>query len=350
MAGVPRQPGRLSTRQADRQGHARGGRTRTTCSSPAASWSRPETSTSSRRPTPSGTRARTTSSRPPAAAPPSATSGTPRSTTSSSRPAARSPRPARPTSPTRSRWRTPSPTTPSAATSAASCSSGSTTRRSTSWSSRPTPPRRSRRASTSSTAASPASPWTTTPTVPAPATVAPFTFNEATVTVGGVASTTHLQLRGHDHQHRHPPADGRRDPLRHRRGQARNHVRLRHDLRGHHRVQQLPHRLRPGTTQANTVFTATLDFDFSHGVNNSLQITSAKAAYEEFPVEPDAGGDPIVVPSAPATSAAAPSPPSSRTSRPPRPGRPWTFPQEAEELAEHGCEHRHRGEGRQTTL
>ena len=51
-----------------------------------------------------------------------------------------------------------------------------------------------------------------------------------------------------------------------------------------------------GTTQANTVFTTSLNFTFAKGVNNSIAFQFDKVAYEEFPVEPDAGGDPIVVP------------------------------------------------------
>jgi hypothetical protein len=51
-----------------------------------------------------------------------------------------------------------------------------------------------------------------------------------------------------------------------------------------------------GTTQVNTVSTTALNFTFAKGVNNSIAFNFDKVAYEEFPVEPDPGGDPIVVP------------------------------------------------------
>lgn len=62
-----------------------------------------------------------------------------------------------------------------------------------------------------------------------------------------------------------------------------------------------------GTAQSPVLNTVDLDFTFGHGVNNSVQFTLPKAAYEEFPVEPDAGGDPIVV-SARARAQRSPSP------------------------------------------
>lgn len=50
-----------------------------------------------------------------------------------------------------------------------------------------------------------------------------------------------------------------------------------------------------GTAISPTIFTTSAEFDFSLGVNNGVKFTLPNIAYEEFPVEPDPGGDPIVV-------------------------------------------------------
>lgn len=49
-----------------------------------------------------------------------------------------------------------------------------------------------------------------------------------------------------------------------------------------------------GTAVSPTIFTTSADFTFNVGVNNSVGFTLPSIAYEEFPVEPDAGGDPVV--------------------------------------------------------
>jgi hypothetical protein len=48
-----------------------------------------------------------------------------------------------------------------------------------------------------------------------------------------------------------------------------------------------------GTAISNSVFTTDAIFTFSKGANNSIAFNLPSIAYEEFPVEPDAGGDPI---------------------------------------------------------
>ena len=50
-----------------------------------------------------------------------------------------------------------------------------------------------------------------------------------------------------------------------------------------------------GTSQTNAIQETSLRFEFSKGANNSIRFDIDHAAYEEFPVEPDTGGDPIVV-------------------------------------------------------
>lgn len=50
-----------------------------------------------------------------------------------------------------------------------------------------------------------------------------------------------------------------------------------------------------GSTQTNKIVETSLAFLFSKGPNNRIAFEMPHAAYEEFPVEPDTGGDPIVV-------------------------------------------------------
>lgn len=50
-----------------------------------------------------------------------------------------------------------------------------------------------------------------------------------------------------------------------------------------------------GTTQSGTLFETTATFMFYKTTNNSLKIEYLHLIYEEFPVEPSAAGDPVVV-------------------------------------------------------
>lgn len=50
-----------------------------------------------------------------------------------------------------------------------------------------------------------------------------------------------------------------------------------------------------GTTQSASIYSTSADFNFAKGANNGVDFTFPKIAYEEFPVEPDAGGDPVTV-------------------------------------------------------
>lgn len=49
-----------------------------------------------------------------------------------------------------------------------------------------------------------------------------------------------------------------------------------------------------GTTITNQIYTTSANFAFANGANNEIAFALPSIAYEEFPVEPDAGGDPIV--------------------------------------------------------
>lgn len=51
-----------------------------------------------------------------------------------------------------------------------------------------------------------------------------------------------------------------------------------------------------GTQVSNSIFTTSAAFTFTKGTNNEVAFSLPSIAYEEFPVDPDPGGDPIVVP------------------------------------------------------
>lgn len=50
-----------------------------------------------------------------------------------------------------------------------------------------------------------------------------------------------------------------------------------------------------GDAQSGVIYTTAAVFDFPLGANNAVKFTLPSIAYEEFPVEPQAGGDPVVV-------------------------------------------------------
>lgn len=51
-----------------------------------------------------------------------------------------------------------------------------------------------------------------------------------------------------------------------------------------------------GTAQDKNTFTTDLNFLFSKGVNNSIELDLDLVNYEEYPVNPDPGGEPMIVP------------------------------------------------------
>lgn len=51
-----------------------------------------------------------------------------------------------------------------------------------------------------------------------------------------------------------------------------------------------------GTAISPSIFTTNAEFTFTIDANNEIKFTLPSIAYEEFPVEPDPGGDPIIVP------------------------------------------------------
>jgi hypothetical protein len=67
-----------------------------------------------------------------------------------------------------------------------------------------------------------------------------------------------------------------------------------------------------GTAQSSAIYTTSADFQFDNGANNQIKFTLPSIAYEEFPVEPNTGGDPITPRCARSLSAR----PRARSSRP----------------------------------
>lgn len=51
-----------------------------------------------------------------------------------------------------------------------------------------------------------------------------------------------------------------------------------------------------GTAISPNIYTTNAEFEFIIDANNKIKFTLPSIAYEEFPVEPDPGGDPIIVP------------------------------------------------------
>lgn len=49
-----------------------------------------------------------------------------------------------------------------------------------------------------------------------------------------------------------------------------------------------------GTAQTQAIYTTSADFQFDNGANNQIKFTLPTIAYEEFPVEPNVAGDPVV--------------------------------------------------------
>lgn len=50
-----------------------------------------------------------------------------------------------------------------------------------------------------------------------------------------------------------------------------------------------------GTAPVSTIYTTSCDFDFIKGANNGVKVTVPSLSYEEFPVEPQPDGSPLVV-------------------------------------------------------
>jgi len=50
-----------------------------------------------------------------------------------------------------------------------------------------------------------------------------------------------------------------------------------------------------GTSVSSTIYTTSADFQFDNGANNQVKLTFPSLAYNEFPVEPNPGGDPVTV-------------------------------------------------------
>jgi hypothetical protein len=132
--------------------------------------------------------------------------------------------------------------------------------------------------------------------LPTPSVVAPFSFNEVAVTLAGGATslvssfeltiTNNVTVQQTDDSVPYDVVEGKRE------------ITVGFDLIFDNLTEYNKFHTGSGTgtAQTNTVYTTDLDFLFTRTALQSLQLTLSKVAYEEFPVDPDPGGDPIVVP------------------------------------------------------
>lgn len=130
---------------------------------------------------------------------------------------------------------------------------------------------------------------------PAASTVAPLNYNQATVKVGGGATSlvssfevtisNNLTLQQTDDS---VPFDVVEGTL----AVSLGFDMIFEDLKEYNKFH---YGGEAGTTQSATIFTTSAEFEFARGEKNSLKFTFPKIAYQEFPVEPDPGGGPVVV-------------------------------------------------------
>lgn len=122
-----------------------------------------------------------------------------------------------------------------------------------------------------------------------------YTFNDAAVTVGGVATAqvrsfgltleNNIQMLQTDDFVPYDVAVGQRVV-------TVNFDMLFEDLNAYNVFH---YGTTSGTTQAQTTPVTDVDFLFTKSVNNSIEFDLDSVNYEEFPVGPDTGGDPIIV-------------------------------------------------------
>lgn len=122
-----------------------------------------------------------------------------------------------------------------------------------------------------------------------------YTFNDATVTVGGSATAlvssfelsieNNISLQQTDDSIPYDVVEGTRE------------ISLSFDMvfADLTEYNKFHYGGAAGTTQTNSLFTTSALFSFDKGANNSIAFNLPSIAYEEFPVDIDPGGDPIVV-------------------------------------------------------
>lgn len=137
--------------------------------------------------------------------------------------------------------------------------------------------------------------WAAGMAPPAASSIEPLNFNDATVTLGGGATSlvssfevtvaNSVKLQATDDSIPFDVVEGVRT------------VTLGFDMifENLKEYNKFHYGSESGTTQSSQIFTTTAAFDFAKGANNGATFTFPKIAYQEFPVEPDPGGDPITV-------------------------------------------------------
>lgn len=127
------------------------------------------------------------------------------------------------------------------------------------------------------------------------ATLQPYIFHQATITLGGGASTDvssfelSIENNGtHQQTNNIVPIDvyaGTRE------------VNLSFDylVRNLDEYNKFHYGAVGGTAQSTSLYTTQATLDFNSGANNEVKLDIPSLAYEEFPIEPNVAGDPIVV-------------------------------------------------------
>jgi hypothetical protein len=122
----------------------------------------------------------------------------------------------------------------------------------------------------------------------------PYSFNEATVTLGGGATAlvrsfeltieNNLTRQQTDAVEPYDVVEGARE------------ISLGFDLifESLDEYNKFHYGGAAGTVISPNIFTTSAVFDFTKGANNGIAFNLPTIAYQEFPVEPDAGGDPVV--------------------------------------------------------
>lgn len=137
--------------------------------------------------------------------------------------------------------------------------------------------------------------WTAGLAPPAESTAAPLNFNEATVTLSGGATalvssfectiSNNVTLQQTDDSVPYDVVEGQRS------------VSLGFDIifENLDEYNLFHYASKTGTAQSSAIYTTSAEFLFTKSAKNTLKFTFPKVAFQEFPVEPDPGGDPVTV-------------------------------------------------------
>jgi hypothetical protein len=122
-----------------------------------------------------------------------------------------------------------------------------------------------------------------------------YTFNDATVTLGGSGTTLIRSFELEINNNVSPQQTDDVAPMDVAAGIRE--INLSFDLifNSLNEYNSFHYGSTSGTALSPNIYTTSATFSFDHGVNNSIAFNLPSIAYEEFPVENNPGGDPIVV-------------------------------------------------------